>query len=159
VDSVSADNSGVDPVSASVPPLRASSASIGDLTSVLSRARLVAAEVVQRLDGGTVVLGLAGRKVAATSSVELEVGDHLTLGTEGEQAGVTVLRVIQRSRGGEAPWRGLLRSLLATRAGATGTGAAVTELAAHLQTLTRCSVCLRVGCPRLPARRRRCASK
>jgi len=64
-----------------------------------------------------VVLGLAGRKVAATSSVELEVGDHLTLGTEGEQAGVTVLRVIQRSRGGEAPWRGLLRSLLATRVG------------------------------------------
>jgi len=114
------------------------------------------------------VLGLAGRKVAATSSVELEVGDHLTLGTEGEQAGVTVLRVIQHSRGGEAPWRGLLRSLLATRVGATGTGAAVTELAAHLQvccriwmqpTLTRCSVCLRVGCPRLPARRRRCASK
>lgn len=135
MDSVSADNSGVDPVSASVPPLRASSASIGDLTSVLSRARLVAAEVVQRLDGGTVVLGLAGRKVAATSSVELEVGDHLTLGTEGEQAGVTVLRVIQRSRGGDAPWRGLLRSLLATRTGATGTGAAVTELAAHLQSL------------------------
>jgi len=125
----------VDPVSASVPPLRASSASIGDLTSVLSRARLVAAEVVQRLDGGTVVLGLAGRKVAASSSVELEVGDHLTLGTEGEQDGVTVLRVIQRSRDGAAPWRALLHSLLATRTGPTGDGTAVAQLASHLQGL------------------------
>lgn len=114
--------------------MRASSASIGDLTSVLSRARLVAAEVVQRLDGGTVVLGLAGRKVAATSSVELEVGDHLTLGTEGEQDGVPVLRLLQHSRGSEAPWRAVLRTLLHARAGAGAQSAAVANLSAQLRT-------------------------
>ena len=110
-----------------MPALRASSATIGDLSSVLARSRVVAAEVVQRFGGGSVVLGLAGRKVAATSQIELEPGDTLLVGLAGEREGTTYLQVLQRVRGGDA----LLQALVAARLG--GEGARMADQLAALE--------------------------
>lgn len=118
-----------------MPALRASSATLGDLSSVLARSRVVAAEVVQRFGGGSVVLGLAGRKVAATSQIELETGDTLLVGLAGEREGTTYLRVLQRVRGGDA----LLQALVAARVG--GEGARLADQLAALE----------ARLPRLPA--------
>jgi len=125
-----ADNPCVDPVSASVPHLPALAQQRNDLAAVLARSRFVAAEVVQRLDGGSVVLGLAGRKVAAASQVELEEGERLLLEAEGGmREGAPLLRLVQRLPRSDATLR---QAFLAARLGAESAPAVLQELARGL---------------------------
>ena len=120
----------MDPVSASVPQPPALSQATNDLAAVLARSRFVAAEVVQRLDGGSVVLGLAGRKVAAASQVELEEGEHLLLESEGgARDGAPILRLLQRLPRSDATLR---QAFLATRPPAEPVAALLEELARSL---------------------------
>jgi hypothetical protein len=120
----------VDPVSASLPHLPALAQQRNDLAAVLARSRFVAAEVVQRLDGGSVVLGLAGRKIAAVSQVELEAGDHLLLEAEGgAQDGAPVLRLVQRLARADAALR---QAFLSARLSAEPGSVLLRDLTARL---------------------------
>lgn len=120
----------MDPVSASLPHLPALSQQKNDLAAVLLRSRFVAAEVVQRLDGGSVVLGLAGKKVAASSHVELEEGERLLLEAEGgAQDGAPILRLLQRLPRSDAALR---QALLAAPPPSEPGAALLMELARRL---------------------------
>lgn len=70
----------MDPISPSPLPLtggiRPAQSLQGDLASVLRQGRIVAGEVLQLLDGGAIVIGLAGQRVQAESHVQLTQGDR-----------------------------------------------------------------------------------
>lgn len=70
----------MDPISPSPLPLtggiRPAQSLQGDLASVLRQGRIVAGEVLELLDGGAIVIGLAGQRVQAESHVQLAPGDR-----------------------------------------------------------------------------------
>lgn len=70
----------MDPISTSPLPLtggiRPAQALQGDLASVLRQGRIVAGEVLELLDGSSIVIGLAGQRVQAESHVDLSTGDR-----------------------------------------------------------------------------------
>jgi hypothetical protein len=67
------------PSSGISPLLRPSVALQSNLIALMREGRVLAGEVLERLDGGTYVIGVAGRRVPAQSPSELEVGTRLRL--------------------------------------------------------------------------------
>jgi hypothetical protein len=86
----------MDPLSASPLPLsggiRPAQALQGDLASILRQGRIVAGEVLDLLDGGTIVIGLAGQRVQAENHVDLAPGDRFLARVEYSD-GALVLRL------------------------------------------------------------------
>ncbi len=124
----------MDPISLSPLPLtggiRPAQSLQGDLSSVLRQGRIVAGEVLELLDGGTIVIGLAGQRVQAESHVELAPGDRflarvsiadgelvLQLASNSTGAGDLLLSALRSLAGSELDRRGLFEIL--QRAGAT----------------------------------------
>jgi len=94
----------MDPIAAQQrisPSLRPSLALSGDLPAVLQHGRVVAGEVMQKLDGGSLLLGLGGHRVPAQSGVELAVGERFLARVEQLEGGGTVLKLLG-ARGAEA---------------------------------------------------------
>ena len=91
------------PSSGVSPLLRPTIALQGDLAALLREGRVLAGEVLERLGGGTYVIGVAGRRVPAQSPSELEVGSKLEVEVARAEDG-PVLRVLSRERDGrQAP--------------------------------------------------------
>src|SRR5262245_49166835 len=95
-----------------------------DLAAVLREGRVLAGEVLQTLDGGTLVLGIGGQRVPAESKVELPAGERFLFQVE-EHDGELQLRIVGRpleepvllralraSIGDELPMAKLLESLV-----------------------------------------------
>jgi hypothetical protein len=96
------------PSSALSPVLRPVFALQGDTAALMREGRVLAGEVLERLDGGTYVLSFAGQRVAAESRVELEVGSTRNFEVV-RRAGELVLRPVeQATTSSESP---LLRAL------------------------------------------------
>ncbi len=76
------------------PALRPAHALSGDLAAVLREGRVLAGEVLERLDGSTVVLGIGRHRVPANAPTELRVGDRLTLQVERQAGGEVALRLL-----------------------------------------------------------------
>lgn len=102
----------------------------GDLSAVLQEGRLVAGEVLQRLDGGSILIGLGRHRVPAQSQVELAPGERFVARVEVGAEG-TRLR-LEGPRGGAAE-----PALLAALRSAVGSerplGELLGELAARLR--------------------------
>jgi len=95
-----------------------------DLPSVLSEGRVVAGEVLQVLDGGSILVGIGRHRVPAQSQVELAEGERflarvegtrdapvLRLITPGEKAEPKLISALRAVVGEERPIGELLRSL------------------------------------------------
>lgn len=95
-------------VSQTVRPVLALS---GDLSAVLREGRMVAGEVLQGLDGKSLLIGVGRHRVAAESQVELEPGDRFLARVEVTEEG-TVLRVLGGRRGAESPLLVALREVV-----------------------------------------------
>lgn len=80
------------------PSLRPTLSIHGDLAAVLQHGRVVAGEVMQKLDGGSLLLGVGNHRVAAQSAVELPVGKRFLAQVEKSGGGAVVLHLL----GGEA---------------------------------------------------------
>jgi hypothetical protein len=101
----------MDPISTSPLPLsggiRPAQALQGDLASILRQGRIVAGEVLDLLDGGTIVIGLAGQRVQAENHVDLAPGDRFLARVEYLEGAL----VLQLAGGGEAADDQLLAAL------------------------------------------------
>lgn len=114
------------------PSLRPTLSLHGDLAAVLQHGRVVAGEVMQKLDGGSLLLGVGRHRVAAQAGVELPVGKRFLARVERPEGGGAVLRLLGvagESSGGklasalggaarvDRPVGELLRSLASTMRG------------------------------------------
>src|SRR5689334_1183357 len=68
-----------------------------DLARVLERGRVVAGEVLERLGGGSILIGVGGHRVPAQSELALVPGDRFLLRVE-EQEGKFLLRILERAQ-------------------------------------------------------------
>jgi len=133
----------MDPISTSPLPLtggiRPAQALQGDLASVLRQGRIVAGEVLELLDGSSIVIGLAGQRVQAESHVDLTAGDRflaridvvdgqivLQLAGSTDVPDDALLRALRSLAGSELDARSLLEMLSAA-------GASEPDLPAVLQ--------------------------
>ena len=83
----------------------------GSLTSILREGRMVAGEVLQRMDGGTVLIGLGRHRVPADSQVEMQPGQRfLARVVEGEEG--LVLKVLGPGGGKDSKLLLALRSVV-----------------------------------------------
>ena len=83
----------------------------GSLTSILREGRMVAGEVLQRMDGGTVLIGLGRHRVPADSQVEMQPGERfLARVVEGEEG--LVLKVLGPGGGKDSKLLLALRSVV-----------------------------------------------
>lgn len=78
--------------------VRPTPAASADMASLLKDGRVVAGEVLETFDGGSVVLGIAGRRVPAESHVELQPGQRF-LATAETTDGEIVLRLAPEKLG------------------------------------------------------------
>lgn len=76
------------------PSLRPTLSIHGDLAAVLQHGRVVAGEVMQKLDGGSLLLGVGNHRVAAQAGVELPVGKRFLAQVERAGDGSVVLRLL-----------------------------------------------------------------
>ena len=84
-----------------------------DLGAVLKEGRVVAGEVMQALDGHSILIGIGRHRVPADSQVELQPGDRFLAKVE-KTADGTVLKVLGEERGAGEPRLALaLRQVLA----------------------------------------------
>ncbi|MFN0242711.1 MAG: hypothetical protein ACKVWV_07440 [Planctomycetota bacterium] len=82
-----------------------------ELAQVLADGRIVAGEVIETLDGGTVVLGIAGRRVTAETQVKLEPGQRFLARAEGHGDGL-VLRLVAEGSHDESLLLTALRTVI-----------------------------------------------
>ena len=83
----------------------------GSLTSILREGRMVAGEVLQRMDGGSVLIGLGRHRVPADSQVEMQPGQRfLARVVEGEEG--LVLKVLGPGGGKDSKLLLALRSVV-----------------------------------------------
>lgn len=101
----------------------------GDLAAVLREGRLVAGEVLERLDGSTLLVGLGRHRVPAQSAPELVPGQRFVARVEAGADG-PALRVLG---GGAAAEPALLAALRGALGSERPLGALLTELAARLR--------------------------
>lgn len=142
----------MEPVSAHSPTpgaLRPALILSADLGAVLQEGRVLAGEVLQRLDGGSVLIGIGEHRVPAQSSVELAPGERflfevreragrtelLLLDGRDERRDSPLVRAIREGLGRGRPVAELLSRLLEPGGGpgAAGNGLAAAELARRLQ--------------------------
>lgn len=83
----------------------------GNLTAVLREGRTVAGEVLQTLDGKSVLIGVGRHRVPADSQVELKPGDRFLARVEQSAEG-TVLKVLGGKSGAESNLLVALRSVV-----------------------------------------------
>lgn len=95
-------------VSQTVRPVLALS---GDLSAVLREGRVIAGEVLQGLDGKSLLIGVGRHRVPAESQVELQPGDRFLARVEQTDEG-TVLRVLGGRRGSVSPLLLALRNVV-----------------------------------------------
>ncbi len=95
-------------VSQTVRPVLALS---GDLSAVLREGRVIAGEVLQGLDGKSLLVGVGRHRVPAESQVELQPGDRFLARVEQTEEG-TVLRVLGGRRGSVSPLLLALRNVV-----------------------------------------------
>lgn len=76
------------------PSLRPTLSIHGDLAAVLQHGRVVAGEVMQKLDGGSLLLGVGNHRVAAQSGVELPIGKRFLAQVEKTAGGAVVLHLL-----------------------------------------------------------------
>lgn len=101
----------------------------GEAPSVLREARMVTGEVVARLDGGTLLLGIGGETVPAETGVDLEPGDRFLASVE-RRDGVLALRLVPLPDAAAEP--ALVRAVRALAPRDRPLGALLGELAALL---------------------------
>lgn len=83
-----------------------------DLSAVLREGRVLQGEVLQTLDGGSLMIGIGRHRVPARAHVKLEPGQRFLFQVESE-AGAIVLRVLGGSGGGDSALLRALRSVVA----------------------------------------------
>lgn len=105
--------------------IRPAGALQGDLTAVLREGRVLTGEVISRLDGGTLLLGIGGRQVPAETGVELEPGQRFTVVVE-HRDGELQLRLLPEERPSSDP--ALLRAVRGLLADERPLGAALGSL-------------------------------
>ncbi len=108
-----------------------SAAVAGDQTGVLRDGSMVSGEVLQRLDGGSVLIAIGNQRVQADPAVDLQPGDRFRAVVEKRDGGFA-LRILTED--GEAAAGSILleavRSLLGEQ---RSVGAVLRDLAAHLR--------------------------
>ena len=113
--------------------LRPTIALTSDVSAVLREGRVMSGEVLQTLDGGTLLIGIGSHKVPAESQVELRPGDRFLFQVEGQGSELS-LRVLGDGEGGEPQ---LLRALRAVLGQDQPLGRLIDELSARLGELGR----------------------
>jgi hypothetical protein len=83
----------------------------GSLTSILKEGRVVAGEVLQTLDGKSLLIGVGRHRVPAESHVEMQAGDRFLARVEHTEEG-TVLRVLGGKQGSESQLLIALRNVV-----------------------------------------------
>jgi len=76
------------------PTLRPTLSIQGDVAAVLQQGRVVAGEVMQKLDGGSLLLGVGNHRIAAQSGVELPIGKRFLAQVDKAADGQVVLRLL-----------------------------------------------------------------
>ncbi len=130
------------------PSLRPTLSLHGDLAAVLQHGRVVAGEVMQKLDGGSLLLGVGRHRVAAQAGVELPVGKRFLarverpdgggavlrlLGVEGEATGGKLASALGGAARAERPVGELLRSLASNLRGGGEANGALGRLAGQVE--------------------------
>jgi flagellar hook-length control protein FliK len=85
------------------PSLRPTLSIHGDLAAVLQYGRVVAGEVMQKLDGGSLLLGVGNHRIAAQSGVELPIGKRFLAQVDKSGDGQVVLRLLGAGGGASEP--------------------------------------------------------
>lgn len=124
------------------PSLRPTLSIHGDLAAVLQHGRVVAGEVMQKLDGGSLLLGIGNHRVAAQSGVELPIGKRFLAQVEKTGNGPVVLHVLGGETAAAEP------KLVSALRGVVGQDRPVGELLKGLATSLR-SASAEVGGARL----------
>ena len=96
-------------VTTGVKPVLALSA---DLGAVLREGRVVAGEVMQTLDGRSLLIGIGSHRVPADSSVELQLGDRFLARVEKGEDGLAILKVLGKQAEGESTLAQALRAVV-----------------------------------------------
>ena len=94
--------------------LRPATALQGDLAAVLQEGRVLAGEVMQMLDGSTLLIGIGKHRVPAHSQVEMQPGHRFLFRVE-SAGDATVLRVLGEGGGGDHELLRALRGVLDQR--------------------------------------------
>jgi hypothetical protein len=113
--------------------LRPATALQADLAAVLREGRVLAGEVLQALDGGTVLIGIGSHRVAAHSQVEMQPGHRFLFQVE-SSAEATLLRVLGESSSKEHALLAALRNVLDQQ---LPMGELLTQLALQLESAAR----------------------
>lgn len=101
------------------PYLQPAHALQGDVAAVLREGRVLAGEVLQRLDGSSLLIGIGGRyRVPANSRAELQPGDRFLFQVQRAEVGGAASELVLRVLEGEERESLLLRTLRGRTSGA-----------------------------------------
>lgn len=116
--------------SQNLPQLRLPLALGADLSAVLREGRIVAGQVLQTLDGSTILIGLGSHRVPAEAHVELAPGERFVAKVVAGEGGRVELAILRPGGEGQSP-------LLAALRGVLGDGRPVGEVLHELAALLR----------------------